>query len=106
VGGDLLQHPRQVGLHSLPGVRLVTRTIPPVINWCVFCTIRSNRVVHSRVSDWLHGTYRCHQLNRVLTHNNNVVKSASPTASAFSLFALCLVFEHQVVEQVGLSVPR
>jgi hypothetical protein len=36
---------------------------------------------HSRTSDWLHGPHTgCHQLNRVLTHNNNL-KSASPTSA-------------------------
>ena len=29
--------------------------------------------LHSRVTDWLHGPcLRCHQMNRVLTHNNNL----------------------------------
>jgi hypothetical protein len=43
---------REYGCHSLPGgVRLVT--------WTSYCG--------------------CHQLNRVLTHGNNVVKSANPT---------------------------
>jgi hypothetical protein len=42
--------------------------------------------LHSRVSvqrlrlDWLHGDHTgCHQLNRVLTHNNHAMKSANPT---------------------------
>jgi hypothetical protein len=43
-----LMTPDEVGLHSLPGIRLAT---------------------------WNTG---CHQLNHVLTHNNNVVKKCQP----------------------------
>jgi hypothetical protein len=71
---------------------------------CATMPLEVGLSLHSRVSDWLHGTYRlsliepcfyckgchsrcqigymehtgCHRLNRVLTHNNNVVKSGQP----------------------------
>jgi hypothetical protein len=57
-----------VGLHSLPGdVRLVTWTTP---SYRLSSTgVLTARVVHSRVSEWLHGPYRLSsiELNRVLT---------------------------------------
>jgi hypothetical protein len=46
-----------VGLHSLPGVRLVTWTILAVINWRVLPYALLGGC-HSRVSDWLHVPYR------------------------------------------------
>jgi hypothetical protein len=52
--GDLV-----AGLHSLPGVRLVTWIIiPAVINWCFGC--------HSQVAECLHGPYRLSSTGCVL----------------------------------------
>jgi hypothetical protein len=46
----------QAGLHSLPGVRLVTWTILGVTPGCQIGYM-DHTGCHSRVSDWLHGPY-------------------------------------------------
>jgi hypothetical protein len=52
--------------------------IPAVINGCLRPCVRLG-LSHSRgLSDWLHGLYWLSSTGCVLTHNNNVVKSANP----------------------------
>jgi hypothetical protein len=74
--------------HSLPGVSDLAVYMDHVgcqsIAPCFGC--------HSQgLSDWLHVDYYtgCHQLNRGLTHNNNVVKGAATPAPGLSTAMHC-----------------
>jgi hypothetical protein len=85
---NMLSDPNRAGLHSLPGGgRLLTWATLAVINCCfgrhsrgvAECLHRPHWLLcfccHSRVSQMSSMDHTGgHQLNRVLTHNNNVVK--------------------------------